>query len=196
MRFAAGPAARVTVTLETCSCSCAREHRELVPRGGFAPEYKDNRAHPFKPHSGLSWLDAAREVGRGVANDLARPGDRDATVASFDPGVEWTGRDRAFAPDADDESRFLHSTDDGVWDVARMQVDCTRGGRRTCLGRVRSHIRLHGGRHTGPRSTARTSAAANGTNTGYCHRSEQPLSAPENHEAGIGSAVGFLEASR
>ena len=33
-------------------------------------------------------------------------------------------------PETDDESRFLHSTHDGVWNVTRMQVNCT--GVRDC----------------------------------------------------------------
>jgi hypothetical protein len=153
MRFAF----RVTVTLETGSRSCTREHRELMLRGGFAPEHEDNRAHPFKRSSGLSRLYDAREVRRGVADDLARPRDRDATVAAFDPRVEWTEADGAGVPETDDESRFLHSTDDGVWDVTRMQVDCA--GVCDCRAALRAESRRRSCMHRGGRSAVRASAA-------------------------------------
>ncbi len=179
MRFVAWPANRVAVALETASRSCTREHRQLVRRGNFASEHKHNGAHPFKRSSGLS---ATSEVGRGIPHDLVRSRDRDATVAAFDPRVERAAADRAFAPEADDKPRFLHGTDEGVWNIAGMQVDGTAGrdSGRSCLWRR-------------DRSAARTSAADENATCCREHNGQR-LCASHVHAWTIGSAVGFLEA--
>ena len=179
MRFVARPADRVSIKLETASRSCTREHGQLVRRGSVASEHKDNGAHAFKRSSGLN---ATREVGRGVPDDLARSRDRDAAVAAFDPRVERTAADRAFAPDADNKPRFLHGTHDGVWNVAGMQVDGMAGGEcgRSCLW------------HRG-RSAVRGPAADENASCG--EHSDKLLCAPSVHRCTIGGTVRFLKAT-
>src|SRR6202035_2449425 len=135
---------------------------------GFASERKDNRAHPFHPFkraSGLSGLYESRVVRRGVADDLARPRDRDATGAAFNPRVEWTGADRAFVSETDDEARFLHGTHHGGWNVAALQVDHTGVRECTRLGRAssRTESRRRSCRHRGGSFVVRASATEKGT---------------------------------